>query len=272
MHMAKAIFHKSQRVYVKPIGTWAHIEQVIPKWAQGISEPIKIHYDIGMGRPFMADELEAEEVAVGRTATNEGEWRILRGQNKWRSADECQHHPYPGTHPLIATGDLDWGGWRVPGTEYDRDPNRVEQQALLIAKAPVLAGLLTDLVRLSDEMGDELPSSIAELGVRARKQLIDAGVELANPSPHDMIDEHAPVESADDQRSPRSQATDKIQADRLERQDIQHPAVNETPQTPSRLIPSPTPNQAPIHHQAPVQSHTIAPIMNERRQAFGETR
>lgn len=192
--MAKAVFHKSQRVYVKPIGTWAHVEQVLPKWAQGINEPIKIYYDIGMGRPFMADELEAEDIAVGRDVTSEGEWRILRGQNKWRSAEECSHHPYPGTHPIVATGDLDWGGWRVPGTEYDRDPTRIEQQAYLISKAPVMAGLLSDLVRLSDEIGDDLPSSVQELAIRAKKQLIDAGIDIESATSPIEIDHHAKAE------------------------------------------------------------------------------
>ncbi len=191
--MAKAIFHKSQRVYVKPVGTWAHVEQIIPKWAQGIDEPIRIYYDIGMGRPFMADELEAEDVAVGRDISKEGEWRILRGQNKWRAAEECQHHPNPGTHPIIATGDLDWGGWRVPSTEYDRDPHRIEQQAQIISKAPVLAGLLSELVRLSDEIGDDLPSSLHEIAVRARKQLIDAGLDIGVLSANDETDMHAPA-------------------------------------------------------------------------------
>jgi hypothetical protein len=202
--MAKAVFHKSQRVYVKSIGTWAQIEQIKPKWAQGIDEPIKIYYDVGMGRPFMADELEAEDIAVGRQAASEGEWRILRGQNKWRSAEECQHHPFPGTHPIVATGDLDWGGWRVPGTEYDRDPNRVEQQAHLISKAPVMAGLLSDLVHLCDEIGDDLPSSVQDLSVRARKQLIDAGIEIGIPSPDGETDRHA-VENKHTGQTPTSQ-------------------------------------------------------------------
>ena len=30
--MAKAKFHKSQRVFVKPVGTWAHVEAVVPQW------------------------------------------------------------------------------------------------------------------------------------------------------------------------------------------------------------------------------------------------
>ncbi len=33
--MAKALFHKSQRVFVKPVGTWAIVEKVIPHWEIG---------------------------------------------------------------------------------------------------------------------------------------------------------------------------------------------------------------------------------------------
>jgi hypothetical protein len=29
--MVKAKPHKSQRVFVKPVGTWAHVEAVVPK-------------------------------------------------------------------------------------------------------------------------------------------------------------------------------------------------------------------------------------------------
>ena len=59
--MAKASFHKNQRVYVKPVGTWALIEHVVPHWAKGIDEPIRIHYDVGLGREFAAEELLSEE-------------------------------------------------------------------------------------------------------------------------------------------------------------------------------------------------------------------
>ena len=59
--MAKAQFHKNQRVYVKPVGTWALIEHVVPHWAKGIDEPIRIHYDVGLGREFAAEELMSEE-------------------------------------------------------------------------------------------------------------------------------------------------------------------------------------------------------------------
>ena len=46
--MAKAKYHKSQRVFVKPVGTWAYVEAVVPQWVKGCEEPIKIAYDCGM--------------------------------------------------------------------------------------------------------------------------------------------------------------------------------------------------------------------------------
>ena len=30
--MAKTLFHKAQRVYVKPVGTYSLVEKVIPYW------------------------------------------------------------------------------------------------------------------------------------------------------------------------------------------------------------------------------------------------
>ena len=70
--MAKAQFHKNQRVYVKPVGTWALVERVVPHWAKGIDEPIRIHYDVGLGREFAAEELQSEEPA-SEAAPNGGQ-------------------------------------------------------------------------------------------------------------------------------------------------------------------------------------------------------
>jgi len=81
--MAKAKFHKSQRVFVKPVGTWAYVEAVVPKWVKGCEEPIKIAYDCGMGREFSQEELEEESIASHIHPANGGggTWRILRGHN-----------------------------------------------------------------------------------------------------------------------------------------------------------------------------------------------
>ena len=59
--MAKAAFHKNQRVFVKPVGTWAVVEKVMPQWVKGLDEPLKVYYDVGLGREFASSELTAEK-------------------------------------------------------------------------------------------------------------------------------------------------------------------------------------------------------------------
>ena len=61
--MAKALFHKNQKVYVKPVGTWAIVERVIPQWVKGMDEPLRVHYDVGLGREFSACLLYTSDAA-----------------------------------------------------------------------------------------------------------------------------------------------------------------------------------------------------------------
>ena len=96
--MAKAKYHKAQRVFVKPVGTWAYIEAVVPKWVKGCEEPIKIAYDVGMGREFAPEELEPESSGMHNGSVEEaftGEWRIMRGQNRWKSNAAIIPSPAP---------------------------------------------------------------------------------------------------------------------------------------------------------------------------------
>lgn len=158
--MAKASFHKNQRVYVRPVGTWALIERIVPHWAKGLDEPIRVFYDVGLGREFSADELQAEEpVNEEKSATGE-HWRIVRARNK--TSEDSSRHPVPGTFPVVLTGEAEWGGWRVPGAEYDLDPGKVERQARLIASAPHLASLAMTLVEWARKSG-EMPAALADL-------------------------------------------------------------------------------------------------------------
>jgi hypothetical protein len=160
--MAKAKYHKSQRVFVKPVGTWAYVEAVVPKWIKGCEEPIKITYDCGMGREFAQEELEEESAALQTTAVNGlgGAWRVVRGHNRWKSAEQCGHHPHPGTHPMVVTTERDWGGWHVPGAEYDLDPNRVERQAMK---------LLEEFVEYADQEPENLSEDLTKLAQIARR-------------------------------------------------------------------------------------------------------
>jgi hypothetical protein len=166
--MAKAQFHKNQRVYVKPVGTWALIEHVVPHWAKGLDEPIRIHYDVGLGREFSAEELQSEEPVADVGLSNGPRWRVMRARNKWQPAEDCARHPVPGTYPVVITGEAEWGGWRVPGAEYDLDPLRVEMQARLIASAPQLVGFATGLVDWARKSGEEMPSTLVELAHNAQ--------------------------------------------------------------------------------------------------------
>lgn len=174
--MAQARFHKSQRVFVKPVGTWAHIERVVPKWVRGCDEPIKVLYDCGMGREFADDELSDEATAIHKDPEFNGsipDWRVVRGQNRWKSSEQCGHHPVPGTHPVIVTTEREWGGWRVPGAEYDLDPHRIEQQARVIARTPVLMALLHRLVDFADKEPENLSHGMMELAHLSRRVVLE---------------------------------------------------------------------------------------------------
>ena len=75
--MAKAAFHKNQKVFVKPVGTWAVVEQVLPQWVKGLEEPLKVHYDVGLGREFSASELVADKSAQSDDELADIEnWRV----------------------------------------------------------------------------------------------------------------------------------------------------------------------------------------------------
>jgi len=164
--MAKAAFHRHQRVYVEPVGTWAIIDQVKPIWAKGFDEPVRISYDCGLGRDFRAEELTAEtDIETADTASG-SPWRLMRARNRVQSPEECAHHPFPGTYPVVVTDPNDWGGWRVPGAEYDRDPALIEMQARLIAAAPRLMKLGRELVELAAGEDENLPDPVMRLARR----------------------------------------------------------------------------------------------------------
>jgi len=166
--MAKAVYQRNQKVWVESVGAWAVIERINPIWAQGFDEPVRVTYEVGLGRPFLAHELKPEETVDPATADG-GTWRLLRARNKWQTSDDCAHHPYPGSFPVVVTDLGDWGGWRVPGAEYDRDPKTIEFQARLIASAPALRSIARDLLAVVAEAPDDAPPAIRELVKRAMK-------------------------------------------------------------------------------------------------------
>lgn len=166
--MAKAVFQKNQKVWVDAVGAWATIDRIVPTWAKGFDEPVRVTYDVGLGREFHAHELKPEdrvEDADGGTAGNS--WRLMRAKNKWQQEGDCVHHPFPGTYPIVVTDPADWGGWRTPGAEYDRDPAKIERQARLIASAPRLQAIARDLIALVAESPDDAPPAVLEMARRA---------------------------------------------------------------------------------------------------------
>ena len=159
--MAKAQFHRHQKVWVESVGAWASIDRIIPIWTPGFNEPVRITYDVGLGREFLAEELQAE--APRESAKSDADWRLLRARNKWQAPEECGHHPLPGTFPVIVSDVQDWGGWRVPGAEYDRDPHKIERQARLIVSAPRLMALARELAEFVAENPDDAGPEMVRL-------------------------------------------------------------------------------------------------------------
>ncbi|HUO22654.1 MAG TPA: hypothetical protein VMU59_09080 [Caulobacteraceae bacterium] len=163
--MAKALFHRNQKVWVDSVGAWAVVERIVPTWARGFDEPVRIAYDVGLGREFLAHELRCEEESADAeaNAAKGGTWRVMRARNKWQQPEDCAHHPHPGSFPVVVTDSADWGGWRVPGAEYDRDPARIEFQARLMVEAPRLLKLARDLMAMVDESAGDAPAELQSL-------------------------------------------------------------------------------------------------------------
>lgn len=182
--MARAQFQKGQKVWVESVGLWTFIEQVQPVWAKGFDEPVRVTYDVGLGREFAANELmlAADDPSAVQGV---GEWRLLRARNKWQLPEDCLHHPLPGTYPVVVTDRADWGGWRVPGAEYDRDPQQIELQARLIAAAPKLKHILEDLIDLVSEEPDDAPPAVLALARRARDTL-NGVTSVLEPAPEKL--------------------------------------------------------------------------------------
>lgn len=165
--MAKALFHKGQRVFVKSIGTWANIEAVLPQWVKGCDEPLKVFYDVGLGREFAAHEMVGEEQKRTRKFDDDIEnWRIMRLRCHWEFDGAFAEDARKGTFPVVMTDQLDWGGWRVPKAEYDRDPDRIEFQARIMANGLRLMRVARELALFAEEHVN-LPPALADLAARA---------------------------------------------------------------------------------------------------------
>ena len=178
--MAKALFHKSQRVYVKPVGTWVPIERVVPHWVKGVDEPLRISYDCGLGRLFLANELASEQTMqrIERCEEDDDEdllieeWRVVRRVMKWRTGEgQAVLGATPGTYPAVATDDGPNSGWRVPAVEYDRDPARIEHQARMIAHTPELFLMARKLAEYASAHPGDVPDELRQVVQRCGKIL-----------------------------------------------------------------------------------------------------
>jgi len=100
--MAKAQFHRNQKVWVESVGAWAVIEKLTPIWAKGFNEPVRITYDVGFGREFLASELRPEEANDGDADGDIGEWREAlnqaRTQHNKRTAEYLLGLPLLGDY------------------------------------------------------------------------------------------------------------------------------------------------------------------------------
>ncbi len=185
--MAKAVFHKGQRVYVKPVATWALVENVNPQWVKGVEEPLRVTYDAGLGRDFQAHELAPEDKEPVKPDLIETEtWRILRTANRLSSEARDPRHPHPGTFPVIVTDEKDWGGWRVPTAEYDRDPDRIEHQSRVIANALRLMRVAREMIEFARDYPHETPAQLLTLAQQA-EMVLAAIYHAPAPKPEGML-------------------------------------------------------------------------------------
>jgi hypothetical protein len=161
------------------------VERVSPQWVKGVEEPLRVTYDIGLGRDFHAHELAAEDNDRAKPDLIETEsWRVLRAVNRLSADTRDPRHPYPGTFPVVVTDEKDWGGWRVPMAEYDRDPERIEHQARVLSNALRLMRVARELVEFTQDNAHETPARLLELAAQA--ELVLAAVYHDPPPAPDM--------------------------------------------------------------------------------------
>jgi hypothetical protein len=128
----------------------------------------RVTYDTGLGRDFQAHELAAEEKDTSKPDLIETEnWRVLRAVNRLSADSQDPRYPYPGTYPVVVTDEKDWGGWRVPMAEYDRDPQRIEHQSRVFANALRLMRVARELIEFTQDFPHETPAQLQDLSKQA---------------------------------------------------------------------------------------------------------
>lgn len=205
--MAKALFQQGQKVFAENIGTWATIEKVIPHWVKGVDEPIRVTYDLGLGREFLSTELVGEAPSGDKRSTPKSfdmgdsidNWRVTRRENQLAPKTTTNTHPMPGTYPAIITDEKDWGGWRVPALEYNRDPELYEYQARTMACASEMLRLIKSMVEITSDPNLLTSDALKDLNSQASlimRRVYDIPDELQDadmegPSAHRQIQRRA---------------------------------------------------------------------------------
>ena len=67
------------------------------------------------------------------------------------------------------TGERGWGGWRVPGAEYDLDPYRIERQAQV--RAPLFMKLLEEFIQHAEQEPENMSDDMTKLAQITRSLL-----------------------------------------------------------------------------------------------------
>jgi len=132
-----------------------------------VSEPLRITYDCGLGRPFHAHELVSEQGMLNQNRLSDDDeemmleyWHIDRRTIRWRPGDLGVTQANPGTYPVVATDEGNTGGWRVTGGEYDRDPQRIEHEARMIVHAPDLIRAARRIAEFASQNPDGFPNEL----------------------------------------------------------------------------------------------------------------
>jgi hypothetical protein len=68
---------------------------------------------------------------------------------------------------VVVTDEKDWGGWRVPMAEYDRDPERIEQQSRMMVNAQRLMRVARELIEFATDHPQDTPEHLKQLASQA---------------------------------------------------------------------------------------------------------
>ena len=67
----------------------------------------------------------------------------------------------------MTTDEKNWGGWRVPSAEYDRDPLKIEFQARIIESAPHLMRVAKALAQFGMNHSEDMPAELLALAKKS---------------------------------------------------------------------------------------------------------